>query len=101
RTIYHVLQRLSGLMAPNLAQHVARDGLGRGFGCVVWRNDDSWVAPEWTRLRQRLGLENIERGRIQLAGIECSEDVGFNLQPPAPRVDENGARQLRMPSLLG
>ena len=56
-------------------------------------DDDARVRPQRARVRQRLGLEHVEGGRIQLAGLEAGEDIGVDLQSAAAGVDQHRARQ--------
>ena len=49
-------------------------------------------------MRQRLGLEHVERGGVELAGRQTGGDVGVDLQPAAAGVDQHRARQPRVAS---
>jgi hypothetical protein len=51
------------------------------------------MQPERRILRERLGLEDVERRAVQGPIIETRDDVGLDLQSAAPGIDENRAAE--------
>src|SRR3546814_8521060 len=49
------------------------------------------MRPERAAPRQRLVMENVERGTRKLPRIQRRQDVGLVLQAAAARIDERGA----------
>ena len=92
REIDDVVERLASAVGRNLAQSVVDDGCGRALGRIVRRDDDARVRPQWTRMRQRLGLEHVERSGIELASLQAFQDFGVDLEAAAAGIDQHRAR---------
>src|ERR1700737_2128890 len=89
RGIDDVLKPLAGFEAFDLARHVFRYFVGIGIGCVVRRQDDFWMRPEWAVRRKRFRCEDIKRSRAERAVVKAFQNVGFRLQPASPGIDQD------------
>src|SRR5207302_456316 len=78
--IHQMQQRLAAFERLDLPGDEAGHRAWRGDSGVVRADEHVRVAPEARVSRQRLGLEHVERGGLQHAGVERGEDVGFDLQ---------------------
>ena len=59
--------------------------------CDVWRRDDVGTAEERVVWPRRFGIEDVEPGRTDMAGIECLDECGLIYEPAAGGVDEDGS----------
>src|SRR5580765_735654 len=60
--------------------------------CDVWSRDDVETAEERVVWPRRFGIEDVEPGRTDVAGIECLDECGLIYEPAAGGVDEDGSR---------
>ena len=83
-------QRVALLAGPDLVGDGTRDRIGVAVGGVVGRDRNAGMGPERVRSRQRLCLEDVEHGVAKAPLVETGEDICFDLQPAATRIDEHG-----------
>ena len=70
--VHHVVERPSALVVVDLPKHVAGDGERIRIGREVWRHVDVGHRPQRARRRQRLGLENVERGGVERSRFQAT-----------------------------
>ena len=75
--IHHILQRRAAFGACDAFGHELRGDGGIGDRRHMRRHRDLGVRPQRARLRQRLGLEHVQRGARKMAGIDCRDQVGL------------------------
>jgi hypothetical protein len=58
------------------------------------------MRPERGGLRQRLGLEHVERRGFEGAIVEAGKNIRLNLRPATSRIDEDGSAETSVMSEL-